>query len=285
MSTILDSLKKSSDQRNSDKNNSINNFNFGSSKKASSKRYLFIFLFLLAFAFGFYYFMQQYYLESENASNQTETENPINLKPNKKQRTIEGQELQESEKPNNKLIKPNVAEVKQELKQLGEQKAELENQQAQDAETNILNKNELQATHETDSSDTNIIKSSRDTIRRDDSEIKTVKTNKDDKVSELQQRIKNLDQGVIKEVDPSEYEVQQQEYQYVHQLPFSIRKELPKFKLNVHIFDKLPENRVAIINGVRFNIGDMIEETVQVKDIIQDGVLLDFNGEVFLIPR
>jgi hypothetical protein len=104
-------------------------------------------------------------------------------------------------------------------------------------------------------------------------------------VSGLEQRINNQEQGLVRAVDPNDYKVQEQQYQYVHQLPFSIRKDLPKFKLNVHIFDKDPENRVAIINGVRFYIDDMIEETVLLKDIVQQGVLLDFNGEEFLVPR
>ena len=77
----------------------------------------------------------------------------------------------------------------------------------------------------------------------------------------------------------------EQKYPYVYQLPFSLRKDIPKLNLNIHVYDKDPDNRIAIINGVRFAIEDMIDDIVLVKDIIPEGVILEFNNRVFLIPK
>ncbi|VAW42110.1 hypothetical protein MNBD_GAMMA01-2250, partial [hydrothermal vent metagenome] len=79
--------------------------------------------------------------------------------------------------------------------------------------------------------------------------------------------------------------VKQQKHLLIYQLPFSIRKDIPKFKLNIHIYDENPQNRLVVINGVKFVINDMIEEQVLVKDIIAEGILLEFNGQEFLVPK
>ena len=74
-------------------------------------------------------------------------------------------------------------------------------------------------------------------------------------------------------------------YKFVYELPFSIRKNLPEVKLNIHVFDPDPENRMAVINGLRYGTGDIIEEIVTVQDITQEGVLLEYEGQVFMIPK
>ncbi len=79
--------------------------------------------------------------------------------------------------------------------------------------------------------------------------------------------------------------IEQQEYLLFHQLPYSIRKMLPDIKVNIHIYDPEPENRMAIINGQRFNIGDDFEGLITIKDIIPEGVLVESGTTVFLIPR
>ena len=274
MSTILDSLKKSSDQRDSKENSSMNNFNFGSSKNSSPSRYLFLLLFVVVFAFGFYYFMKHFYYSDETSTNMGDTKE-LNKAANTE--IANGQNT-------NKIAKPDVRAVKERVKQLESNKMQREKDLAQSHSNQ-----DLKSTEEDGEQPQGNISKQATQRGQNRAQVSTDqandKTPEDREVSALEQRINNQSQGIVKAVAPSEYEVQQQDYQYVHQLPFSIRKDLPKFKLNVHIFDKDPMSRIAIINGVRFYVNDMIEETVLVKDIIQEGVLLDYNGEVFLVPR
>ena len=76
-----------------------------------------------------------------------------------------------------------------------------------------------------------------------------------------------------------------QTYLLVHQLPFATRKQLPDLKINVHIFDPVPENRMAVINGESFKVGDSIEDLAIIKDITPEGVVVEVAGTVFMIPK
>ena len=78
---------------------------------------------------------------------------------------------------------------------------------------------------------------------------------------------------------------QKQQHLLLHQLDFEIRKSIPPVKLNIHIYDPEPENRMVIINGVKFITGDVIEEAITVQEINQQGVVLEFGGTTFLIPK
>ena len=42
---------------------------------------------------------------------------------------------------------------------------------------------------------------------------------------------------------------------------------------------------MVIINGVKFITGDVIEEAITVQEINQQGVVLEFGGTTFLIPK
>lgn len=77
----------------------------------------------------------------------------------------------------------------------------------------------------------------------------------------------------------------QQNYQLLHELPFTIRKNLPSVKLNIHVFDPKPENRMVVINGLRLTTGDVIEELVTLKEINEDGALFEFQGQLFMILK
>ena len=75
-------------------------------------------------------------------------------------------------------------------------------------------------------------------------------------------------------------------YKLAYELPFSIRKNMPEIKLNIHVYDPDPENRMAVINGLRFGVGDLMEEeNIKVQDITQDGVVLEFEGQAFIVPK
>jgi len=85
---------------------------------------------------------------------------------------------------------------------------------------------------------------------------------------------------------PHDPAVKRQKYRYLYQLPFSIRKQLPALTLNIHVYDDDPAHRLVVINGLDLGIGDPIEGTeVVVKDILPEGALLEADGEAFLLPN
>lgn len=235
MSTILDSLKKSSDQRDDNNQSSINSFTFGRNKKPS-KSNLLVILALAAITIAILYFGYQYlYTETENNTKATEAITEV-IKPTEdntssmKKSVLQEANISKKQRPDNKS-------VKQELKT----KQKLKNK----SRNNSKPKNK---------------KTPKPNIRKNSTSKKKSKP--------------------IKEL-----KIEKPKYLYVYQLPFSIRKEIPKFKLNIHVYDKNPENRIAVINGARFMIDDMIDEIVLVKDIVSEGVLLEFNQQEFLIPK
>ncbi len=76
-----------------------------------------------------------------------------------------------------------------------------------------------------------------------------------------------------------------QKYRYFYQLPFAVRKQLPALTLSIHVYDQNPAHRLVVINGLDLGIGDTLEGSdVVVKDILPEGALLQAGGEVFLLP-
>lgn len=69
------------------------------------------------------------------------------------------------------------------------------------------------------------------------------------------------------------------------ELPYSVRKDLPKLNLSVHVYDPVVENRMAILNGVPIHVGDTFEELISIQDITQSGVVLRVQGQDFIVLK
>ena len=169
----------------------------------------------------------------------------------------------------NKKAKPNSEEVKKQLNQNQSQAPVQTVATMQEPENNKEEENRVQAEKEIGNA-----------------EQPLAEQNKESNTNNLQvdsQTIKpQNEQSVIKEVPET---IKQQEYPFVYQLPFNIRKEIPKIKLNIHIYDQNKESRLVVVNGENYEIGDLIEETLLIHDIVPEGLVLDFNGQKFLIPK
>jgi general secretion pathway protein B len=271
MSTILDSLKKSSNQRNDNEKSSLDGFKFGSSSnsKTGNLRLLFWIFFIIISVFVTYWFgfrEIEYTGESElietpnQTAQQVSKENKLNIKNN---RLANG----------NKKAKPNSEEVKKQLNQKQPVSQSQNPDQAvvakQKPENNKAEENRAQAE-----------------IKNDSAQQPKVEPNKEsdnnDSLVDSQPIKSQNEQSVIKEVPEM---IKQQEYPFVYQLPFNIRKEIPKIKLNIHIYDQNKESRLVVVNGENYEIGDLIEETLLIHDIVPEGLVLDFNGQKFLIPK
>lgn len=275
MSTILDSLKKSSDKRDDHEKTSIDNFNFSHSKK-SSKSGIIMFVFLIVTTAAILYFGYQYVNKQTDTSQKTTDAaivNPQDLQQNN------GNNTPVSKPTNNinskKLQKPNSEAVKKQLTE------------AKQPQSNIATKNVAQKSNENLAQIDKLNTKNIEAKPISEIETSTTKTNSlllnpttEKPMIELSLPDETKNQKEI-EAKPV---VKKQEYMYVYQLPFAVRKEMPKFKLNIHIYDENPESRVAVINGVKFAVNDLIDEQVLIKEIVREGVVLEFNNHVFLVP-
>lgn len=72
----------------------------------------------------------------------------------------------------------------------------------------------------------------------------------------------------------------------VHQLPYALRKELPKLDLSMHVYSPVADERFIVLNGKRFNLSSPAPgPELNLVDIVDDGAVLEFRGQRFLLPR
>ena len=78
----------------------------------------------------------------------------------------------------------------------------------------------------------------------------------------------------------------QQDVLIIHQLPYAMRKELPKLELSMHVYSPVAEERFIVLNGKRFHLSSPAPgPDLNLVDIVDDGAVLEFRGQKFLLPR
>lgn len=70
----------------------------------------------------------------------------------------------------------------------------------------------------------------------------------------------------------------------VYELPYALRKDLPKLTLSMHVYHADPARRFAIINDERRGEGEAVGG-VRIVTIRRDGLELEYAGQRFLLPR
>jgi general secretion pathway protein B len=71
----------------------------------------------------------------------------------------------------------------------------------------------------------------------------------------------------------------------VWDLPFATRKELPAIDLSMHVYSADPKQRFVVIKGDRHVEGDEVGSDLILREIRQDGLVLDYKGQRFFFPR
>jgi general secretion pathway protein B len=71
----------------------------------------------------------------------------------------------------------------------------------------------------------------------------------------------------------------------VWDLPFATRKELPAIDLSMHVYSADPKQRFVVIKGDRHVEGDEVGTDLILREIRQDGLVLDYKGQRFFFPR
>jgi general secretion pathway protein B len=69
----------------------------------------------------------------------------------------------------------------------------------------------------------------------------------------------------------------------VDQLPQGIQSEIPQLKILGHVYSNSPGTRLININGDIYKEGDTAGKNLKVVEITETGVILNYNGTLFLI--
>jgi len=274
MSSIIDALKKSDNNRTNESGAHINQIKFGNESPPKSRRgFWLLVLFLLLFALGTFAWTQGWHhsaLAQVQSWFGSEPTNPIDSQPSNA--AIKQKETEKKAKPNNKLTPPKAEEVK--AKSLAADEAESDTKRKQQLEVIAARESKALA-EKTDDSDVDL------TAQGEIIPVQADDPNHKGEAKETTKQAELMAKQDRQDLEPS----MKQEYLLIHQIDFELRKNIPPVKLNVHIYDPEPENRMVILNGVKYNTGDIIEDLVSVEEINQEGVVLKFENINFLIPK
>lgn len=61
--------------------------------------------------------------------------------------------------------------------------------------------------------------------------------------------------------------------------------QLPELHLDVHVFSQSPQDRFVFINMSKYREAARLADGPLVKEIVADGVILEYQGNTFLLPR
>jgi general secretion pathway protein B len=87
------------------------------------------------------------------------------------------------------------------------------------------------------------------------------------------------------ELQPSEPPVKEVEKggATLHELPESVRENVPHISISGHIYSNIPASRIATINGQIVREGDSVSDGLRVVEITPSGVILSYEGYRFHI--
>jgi general secretion pathway protein B len=71
----------------------------------------------------------------------------------------------------------------------------------------------------------------------------------------------------------------------IWELPFATRKDIPALDLSMHVYSSDPKQRFVVIKGDRHVEGDEVASDLVLREIRQDGLVLEYKGQKFFFPR
>jgi general secretion pathway protein B len=75
------------------------------------------------------------------------------------------------------------------------------------------------------------------------------------------------------------------EVPWLSSLPEAFRRSLPPLSVNIHVYSPDESQRILYINNRPAQQGERIEGGVVVEEIVEDGVVLQYRGQRFKLPR
>ncbi len=71
----------------------------------------------------------------------------------------------------------------------------------------------------------------------------------------------------------------------IDDMPYSVRKDLPDILISMQVYSPDATRRFVVVGGERRMEGDTIKDTVALREIRANGVVLEFHGQRFFLPR
>ena len=71
----------------------------------------------------------------------------------------------------------------------------------------------------------------------------------------------------------------------IDELRLSGALQIPELHLDILVYSEVPEERFAFINMVKQREQSTLDEGPVVSEITPEGVILDYRGTKFLLPR
>jgi general secretion pathway protein B len=72
---------------------------------------------------------------------------------------------------------------------------------------------------------------------------------------------------------------------FLRAMPPEFRRGLPELKVTIHIYAPRAADRILYINNREYHVGEHVGNDVVVKEIVPDGVVLSYHGQLFKLPR
>jgi general secretion pathway protein B len=72
---------------------------------------------------------------------------------------------------------------------------------------------------------------------------------------------------------------------FLFELDPEFRRSIPELKINVFVYSEQPVERFVMIDMVKYNVGDRIKDSVTLKEIRSDSLVVEYNHRVFRIKR
>lgn len=73
--------------------------------------------------------------------------------------------------------------------------------------------------------------------------------------------------------------------QFLRSLPLDFQQRLPELVVNIHVYAVEEPSRILYINNRSYRRGDQVQDGIVVEEIVPDGVVLQFRGQRFKLPR
>lgn len=72
---------------------------------------------------------------------------------------------------------------------------------------------------------------------------------------------------------------------FLRSLPMDFQQGLPELVVNIHVYAAEELNRILYINNRSYRRGEQVQDGIIVEEIVPDGVVLQFRGQRFKLPR
>ncbi len=72
---------------------------------------------------------------------------------------------------------------------------------------------------------------------------------------------------------------------FLNDLSFEFRQTVPKLTINVFVYSQQPEERFVMIDMVKYKQGQQIKDSMLLKEIRHDSLVIDYKNQIFKIKR